>query len=223
MSQIKLKHSGGNGVIIAAPSSNPAADRTLLLPSDGDSTIDTLGRTGNALQTISTVKKDIFTTTATSTANGGSDGLGAYASAVLVTGLTATITPLNSNNLLIIDIFVGAQGNTSDTVNFWYVVKDGNANTNFIGNQAGTNSNRVSASTRESDNARMHPLNIRVMETAGSTSARTYGLKCLDVTGGSGTLVFGATGSHMTGSNATNGLYFIGSCPSTITVTEVSA
>ena len=39
MSQIKLKHSGGNGVIIAAPSSNPAADRTLLLPSDGDGTI----------------------------------------------------------------------------------------------------------------------------------------------------------------------------------------
>ena len=32
MSQIKLKHSGGNGVIIAAPSSNPSADRTITLP-----------------------------------------------------------------------------------------------------------------------------------------------------------------------------------------------
>ena len=32
MSSIKLKHSGGNGVIIAAPSSNPAADRTLTCP-----------------------------------------------------------------------------------------------------------------------------------------------------------------------------------------------
>ena len=29
MSQIKLLHSGGNGVILAAPSSNPASDRTL--------------------------------------------------------------------------------------------------------------------------------------------------------------------------------------------------
>ena len=29
---IKLKHASGNGVIIAAPSSNPAADRTLTLP-----------------------------------------------------------------------------------------------------------------------------------------------------------------------------------------------
>ena len=32
MSSIKLKHSGGNGVIIAAPASNPASDRTLTCP-----------------------------------------------------------------------------------------------------------------------------------------------------------------------------------------------
>jgi len=39
MSQIKLLHSGGNGVILAAPSSNPASDRTLTLPSDADGTV----------------------------------------------------------------------------------------------------------------------------------------------------------------------------------------
>ena len=39
MASIKLKHSGGNGVIISAPSSNPASDRTLTLPSDADGTI----------------------------------------------------------------------------------------------------------------------------------------------------------------------------------------
>ena len=32
MSSIKLKHSGGNSVIIAAPSSNPASDRTITCP-----------------------------------------------------------------------------------------------------------------------------------------------------------------------------------------------
>ena len=32
MSQIKLKHSGGNSVIIAAPASNPSSDVTLKLP-----------------------------------------------------------------------------------------------------------------------------------------------------------------------------------------------
>jgi len=39
MSQIKLKHSGGNSVIIAAPDSNPASDRTLKLPSNADGEI----------------------------------------------------------------------------------------------------------------------------------------------------------------------------------------
>tara|TARA_R100001443_G_scaffold34107_1_gene47903 strand:- start:664 stop:1335 length:672 start_codon:yes stop_codon:yes gene_type:complete len=39
MSQIKLKHSGGNSVIIAAPSSNPASDRTLTLDGSADGTI----------------------------------------------------------------------------------------------------------------------------------------------------------------------------------------
>jgi len=39
MSQIKLKHSSGNGVIIAAPDSNPASDRTLKLPGNADGTI----------------------------------------------------------------------------------------------------------------------------------------------------------------------------------------
>ena len=43
MSQIKLKHSGGNGVIIAAPSSNPAADRTITLPDlTADATFSTV-------------------------------------------------------------------------------------------------------------------------------------------------------------------------------------
>ena len=57
MSQIKLLHSGGNGVILAAPSSNPAADRTLRLPGDADGTIATTATAGKILQVIQTVKK----------------------------------------------------------------------------------------------------------------------------------------------------------------------
>lgn len=44
---IKLKHASGNGVIIAAPSSNPAADRTLTLPSDADGVIAKTDASGN--------------------------------------------------------------------------------------------------------------------------------------------------------------------------------
>ena len=51
MSQIKLKHSGGNGVIIAAPSSNPASDKTLTLPSDVDGTVVSKD-SSNSLQNI---------------------------------------------------------------------------------------------------------------------------------------------------------------------------
>ena len=54
MSSIKLKHSGGNSVIIAAPSSNPASDRTLTLPGDADGTILTSNSdTGKILQVVS--------------------------------------------------------------------------------------------------------------------------------------------------------------------------
>tara|TARA_R100001079_G_C4436146_1_gene146510 strand:- start:283 stop:1476 length:1194 start_codon:yes stop_codon:yes gene_type:complete len=45
--QIKLKHASGNGVIISAPSSNPAADRTLTLPSDADGVIAKTDASGN--------------------------------------------------------------------------------------------------------------------------------------------------------------------------------
>jgi hypothetical protein len=51
MSSIKLKHSGGNGVIIAAPSSNPASDKTLTLPSDVDGTIVSKD-SANSLQNV---------------------------------------------------------------------------------------------------------------------------------------------------------------------------
>ena len=47
MSSIKLKHASGNGVIIAAPSSNPAADRTLTLPGDADGIIAATDTSGN--------------------------------------------------------------------------------------------------------------------------------------------------------------------------------
>ena len=47
MSSIKLKHASGNGVSITAPSSNPAADRTLELPSDADVVIAKTDSSGN--------------------------------------------------------------------------------------------------------------------------------------------------------------------------------
>ena len=101
MSQIKLLHSGGNGVIIAAPDSNPASDRTLKLPSDVNSTIDTLNRAGNILQVVQTFKKDAFSTGSTSL--------------VEITGLNASITKTSASNkiLIMVDIGYGKSGQTA--------------------------------------------------------------------------------------------------------------
>lgn len=62
---IKLKHSGGNSVIIAAPASNPAADRTLTLPSDADATIvTTTGSTFTGPVTFQdAINENVFTIT----------------------------------------------------------------------------------------------------------------------------------------------------------------
>jgi len=54
MASIKLKHSGGNGTIIAAPTSNPASDKTLTLPSDVDGTVVSKD-SSNSLQNIAGV------------------------------------------------------------------------------------------------------------------------------------------------------------------------
>ena len=193
-----------------------SSSNNIVLASDGSTAIS-----GHVVQVVTTIKNDIFSTTATSSANGGTDGLGLYNDgAVQVTGLTAAITPKSASNILIVDIFSGSFGSTNDNYVWFWVTKDGNYVSAWLGDKLGTNSNRMTAQTRPADNARMEPLGIRVHETAGSTSARTYGLKML---GGAGTSVIGTTGAHFTGSNATNGLYLIGSCPSTITVTEIAA
>ena len=88
MSQIKLQHSGGNSVIIAAPSSNPASDRTLTLPGDAD---------GSILTSNSTVGKVV------QTVNGTYDTqLEMSTSTVTDTGLSVSITTTGSNKVIIL-------------------------------------------------------------------------------------------------------------------------
>ena len=88
MSQIKLLHSGGNGVILSAPDSNPASDRTLKLPGDADGTIATTATAGKILQVIYVQKTDTF-----------SSSSGSW---VDVTGLTADITMTSSSNKVLV-------------------------------------------------------------------------------------------------------------------------
>jgi hypothetical protein len=91
MSSIKLKHSGGNSVIIAAPSSNPASDRTITVPSNADGTIltTTNPKAGNIIQAVSTTKSDSFSSSSTT-------------SFVDVTGLSVSITPTSTSSKILV-------------------------------------------------------------------------------------------------------------------------
>ena len=80
---IKLKHASGNGVSITAPSSNPAADRTLELPSDADGVIAKTDASGN-LAVTGDLTVDTSTLKVDSSNNRvyvGNTGLGATAEA----------------------------------------------------------------------------------------------------------------------------------------------
>ena len=102
MSQIKLKHSGGNSVIIAAPDSNPASDRTLKLPSNADGTVltTTNPKAGNIIQVVSSIKTDTFSVTS----NGTEQEL---------TNFNATITPTSTSSKILVMISLTYSANAT--------------------------------------------------------------------------------------------------------------
>tara|TARA_Y100000768_G_scaffold152663_2_gene114097 strand:+ start:16097 stop:16666 length:570 start_codon:yes stop_codon:yes gene_type:complete len=154
MSQIKLKHSGGNSVIIAAPDSNPASDRTLKLPSDGDGTIlTTNSATGKILQVVQAVKNDTATFTTTSFTD--------------ITGLSASITPTSSSNKILVEASVF--GSTSNNVISLNLVR---GSTNIAQPSATSNNNATTHSYVAYDS--MHSINFSFLDTPPDTNSQTY-------------------------------------------------
>ena len=114
MSSIKLKHSGGNSVIIAAPSSNPAADRTITLPSNADGTILTdtykpvfFARNNNTQSIPNNTSTKIEFNSEVFDSHGYYDHSTNYRFTPLLAGyyyITASIYYVNVNNVYAIDI-----------------------------------------------------------------------------------------------------------------------
>tara|TARA_R100000231_G_scaffold14540_3_gene15806 strand:- start:1236 stop:1820 length:585 start_codon:yes stop_codon:yes gene_type:complete len=177
------------------------------------------GQGGGVIQTIRTVKTDVFTASAITVPNGGTDGLALYNLATAVTNFTVSITPISSTNILMLDISIGNAGLASANTLYAFVTKGGNAATNFFGDKTGTNSNRASFARTYIDNSYAGQMSFRGAEVAGTTSQITYGLKVASGVN----LVLGSTGSHLTGNNAADGLAFIATAPLIYTVREVSA
>jgi len=165
MSQIKLLHSGGNGVSIVAPDSNPASDRTLKLPSDGDGTIlTTNSATGKIIQVVQAYKTDTFSASITNQQESGN-----------VTGLTPSITPTNASNKILVmwDIMTGNSASSRIGLKLY---KDDSVVTGSLGDANGSNS-RVTAYTSTMQNDRSWGVSGKYLDTAGSTNSITYSVR----------------------------------------------
>ena len=172
MSLIKLKHSGGNGVIIAAPSSNPAADRTITLPSNADGTMltTTNPKSGNIIQVVSvsdTIRESVGTIS--------------VSSSYVDTPFTVDITPAStSSKILISGFFMGEPASNEHQLMF--AVKraiSGGATTTIEGASSGSRSTCISVPNQGyfADNNDSTPFNISfngLLDSPSTTSAVTY-------------------------------------------------
>lgn len=164
MSSIKLKHSGGNSVIIAAPSSNPASDRTLTLPSNADGTVltTTNPKTGNIIQVKQTVKTDTTSTSGTS----------------FIDVITCSITPVSSSNKIICIYKIGMSTNNAGLSGSARLVRDSTAI--YVGDSAGSRTQASSHFVADSDgigHVKIFDLNGTFMDSPSTTSAITYRLQ----------------------------------------------
>ena len=161
MSQIKLLHSGGNGVSIVAPDSTPASDRTLKLPSDGDGTILTTNSSvGKILQVKQTVKTD-------TTSRGGSSGTDALAA---ISGLSVDITPSATTS----KIYIITNLKLSST-NCWarFQLRRGSTAI-YTGNNTGLSITDTTSFIYLANQFQMFNINDNFLDSPNTTSQITY-------------------------------------------------
>ena len=200
MSSLKLKHSGGNSVSIAAPSSNPAANRTITVPSTADGTMltTTNPKAGNIIQVVSTTKQDVFSMSASST----------YTA---VTGLSVSITPTSSSNKILILGSIYTSSPTSGYATVFRLYKAGSELAAAHGTGAGDRNGAAMKLRQYNAGAALH-VKHEYLDTAGGTSAITYQYYMASETDG----YVGRTGND-------GDAWYQARCPSTITAMEVAA
>ena len=184
MSQIKLKHSGGNSVIIAAPDSNPASDRTLKLPSDGDGTIlTTNSATGKILQVQKVIKLD----TASQAVTAGSSW------SYNPSNFRVTITPSSASNKIVligqITVGISVVGNIGVSLD-----QDGSELDTTRAAADGNRSRATVTSGPPSDSARPICYSVVMEVDAGSTSERYYNYRIRHGSGSTRTLYINRSG-----------------------------
>ena len=201
MSQIKLLHSGGIGVILAAPSSNPAADRTLRLPGDADGTIATTANAGKILQVIQTVKKNRQTINSTTLVD--------------ITGMSVSITPSSASNKVLVNYSLVV---FSNAVYYALRLLRDSDSTIFIGdeNPSATSQNRASFGSYDSSYVIADTIAQSFLDSPNTTSAITYKLQAYSP----------YSSAYTIGINSgvvLDNYSYMNNCVSTITAMEVAA
>tara|TARA_Y200000002_G_scaffold114397_2_gene93739 strand:+ start:21175 stop:21807 length:633 start_codon:yes stop_codon:yes gene_type:complete len=185
MSQIKLLHSGGNGVSIVAPDSNPASDRTLKLPSDGDGTILT---SNSSVGKIVAYESFVWTAHAS---------VGAVSSRPEISSsLRFTYTPTSATNKIIIRYTLRAS-NINAAVTMFFLGKDVSNYSNLAdseyvnspaassgGSGAGTDDGNSVMYGSGNTSGLMQQITLMGIETAGNTNQRIYSAHCKNTSGG---------------------------------------
>ena len=194
MSQIKLLHSGGNGVILAAPSSNPAADRTLRLPGDADGTIATTATAGKILQVISDTKTDTQSFQSQSFQT--------------ISGLSVSITPSSSSNKVLVHYSVSVSCNNYGMFNLR------RAGTEILRGDADGNRTRCTFESGVMNQYEMQICSGTFLDSPSSTSALTYDIQCATPDSSSSELFINR---YKTDNNSS----YVGRATSTITAMEV--
>ena len=201
MSQIKLLHSGGNGVILAAPSSNPAADRTLRLPGDADGTIATTATAGKILQVKQAIKSDRQTIQSQTLVD--------------ITGMSVSITPSSTSSKILVDYSLVVFANVQ-----YYTMRllRNSDSTIFIGdtNPNATSQSRGAFGTYQASYVNAMTVAQKFLDSPNTTSATTYKLQAHCP----------YASSYIIGINSAvnqDNYTYMTNCVSSITVMEVAA
>lgn len=202
MSQIKLLHSGGNGVSIVAPDSNPASDRTLKLPSDGDGTILTSNSSvGKILQVKQAVKSDKQTIQSQTLVD--------------ITGMSVSITPSSTSSKILVNYSLVVFANV---VYYTMRLLRDSDSTIFIGDQnpSATSQSRGSFGTYQGSYVNAMTVAQSFLDSPNTTSATTYKLQAHCP----------YSSSYIIGINTSpqqDNYTYMTNCVSTITAMEVAA
>lgn len=202
MSSLKLLHSGGNGVSIVAPDSNPASDRTLKLPSDGDGTIlTTNSATGKILQVKQAVKSDKQTIQSQTLVD--------------ITGMSVSITPSSTSSKILVNYSLVVFANV---VYYTMRLLRDSDSTIFIGDQnpSATSQSRGSFGTYQGSYVNAMTVAQSFLDSPNTTSATTYKLQAHCP----------YSSSYIIGINTSpqqDNYTYMTNCVSTITAMEVAA